>query len=207
VEYMIATKPMSKWDKRFVELAKYVAQWSKDPNAKVGAVVFSRKGGSISIGYNGFPMGVEDSVERLSDKDVKLELVVHAEINALIAAGSRAAGSTVYVWGKPVCARCAGPIIQAGVKRVVAEAPGTSSSRWDASGIAAHEMFEEAGIEVDFYNVAPCAPADAPAAQTPAPASSVTGAALSPTEPGVTGSPADTSAPGAAPGGGGNACC
>ncbi len=151
MEYSIASKPMKKWDVRFCELARYISNWSKDPNAKVGAVVFSKKGGNISIGYNGFPMGVEDSAERLTDKETKLELVVHAEVNALIAAGSRSEGSTVYVWGKPICARCAGPIIQAGVKRVVALAPGESDSLWDKSGNTAYAMFIEAGIVVDFY--------------------------------------------------------
>ncbi|WP_087865852.1 hypothetical protein [Comamonas thiooxydans] len=100
---------MNKWDERLCDLAKYISEWSKDPNAKVGAVLFSKKGGNISIGYNGFPMGVEDSAERLEDKSIKLELVVHAEVNAIIAAGDRAEGATIYVWGKPICARCAGP--------------------------------------------------------------------------------------------------
>ena len=150
---IIESKPMKKWDKRFCELAKYISEWSKDPNAKVGAVLFSKKGGNISIGYNGFPMGVEDSAERLEDKEIKLELVVHAEVNALIAAGSRASGSTVYVWGKPICARCAGPIIQAGVKRIVALGPEDTDSHWDKSGKSAHEMFLEAGIIVDFYSI------------------------------------------------------
>lgn len=151
MEYSVASKPMQKWDRRFCELARYISEWSKDPNAKVGAVVFSKKGGNISIGYNGFPMGVEDSAERLTDKEVKLELVVHAEVNALIAAGSRAEGSILYVWGKPICARCAGPIIQAGVKRVVALAPGDTESNWDKSGKTARDMFMEAGIAIDFY--------------------------------------------------------
>jgi len=153
VNFKIESKPMNKWDKRFCELARYISGWSKDPNAKVGAVLFSKKGGNISIGYNGFPMGVEDSAERLTDKETKLELVVHAEVNALIAAGSRAEGSTVYVWGKPICARCAGPIIQAGVKRIVALAPRDTESHWDKSGKSAHQMFLEAGIVVDFYTV------------------------------------------------------
>jgi len=34
---------MNKWDQRFCELAKYISKWSKDPNAKVGAVLFSKK--------------------------------------------------------------------------------------------------------------------------------------------------------------------
>ena len=28
-----------KWDDRFLEVAKLAAEWSKDPNAKVGAVI------------------------------------------------------------------------------------------------------------------------------------------------------------------------
>lgn len=149
----IKSKPMAKWDQRFCELAQFVAEWSKDPNAKVGAVVFSRRGGDISIGYNGFPMGVEDSADRLQDPDIKLELVVHAEQNALIAAGSRTAGSTLYVWGKPVCARCAGSIIQAGVRRIVAPSPESlePDSKWQKTGMYAHQMFSEAGLQVDFY--------------------------------------------------------
>lgn len=152
---LIRSKPMAKWDARFCVLAKFVSEWSKDPNAKVGAVVFTKRGGDISIGYNGFPIGVEDSAERLQDSDVKLELVVHAEQNALIAAGNRAQGSTIYVWGKPICARCAGSIIQAGVKRVVALSPESvpMESKWRKTGEYAHQMFTETGIEVDFYVV------------------------------------------------------
>lgn len=144
---------MNKWDKRFCELAEYVSFWSKD-KTKVGAVLSLKKGGDISIGYNGFPMGVEDSVERLQNKELKLELVVHAEVNAIIAAGSRTSGATLYVWGKPICSRCAGPIIQAGIKRIVARKPeyGTESA-WDASGELAFKMFEEANIVIDLYTI------------------------------------------------------
>lgn len=153
MELIIESKPMNKWDVRFCKLAKHVSEWSKDPKAQVGAALFSKKGGDISIGYNGFPMGVEDSAERLEDSDMKLDLVVHAEVNAIIAAGSRSFGSTIYVWGKPICSRCAGPIIQAGVKRVVALKPGDSDSKWDRSGKIAYKMFIEAGIKVDFYSI------------------------------------------------------
>jgi dCMP deaminase len=108
---VIQSKPMGKWDQRFCDLAQFVSDWSKDPNAQVGAVIFSRRGGDITVGYNGFPMGVEDTEERLRNKSIKLDMIVHAEVNAIIAAGIRAQGSTLYVWGRPVCARCAGSII------------------------------------------------------------------------------------------------
>ena len=151
----IAAKQVEKWDQRFIELAKYVSEWSKDPNAKVGAVVVCERGGVRSLGYNGFPMGVEDSVERLSDKAIKLELVVHAEQNALIAAGADAAGATIFVWGKPVCAHCAGAIIQAGISRVVSLSPDSISkdSAWLKTGKLAVVMFREADIRVDFFTV------------------------------------------------------
>ena len=143
---------MTKWDQRFCELAEFVSEWSKDPRAKVGAVVVSRRGGDITVGYNGLPMGVEDSDERLNDRDIKLEMIVHAEVNAILAAGLRAQGSTIYVWGKPVCSHCAGAIFQAGVKRVVAKSPESeNSANWRDSGKLAIDMFKEAGIEVDFY--------------------------------------------------------
>jgi dCMP deaminase len=146
---------MGKWNTRFCELAKFVSKWSKDPNAQVGAVLHAKAGGDISIGYNGFPSGVEDSINRLHNPDEKLDLIVHAEINALLAAGSRADGATLYVWGKPVCARCAGPVIQAGVRRVVALSPSSvsSKSKWHATGERAYQMFHEAGVEVQFYTV------------------------------------------------------
>jgi dCMP deaminase len=164
VNLRMDSKPMSKWDTRLCELAKFVSEWSKDPKAKVGAVVFSKRGGDVSIGYNGFPMGVEDSADRLEDQEVKLELVVHAEVNALLAAGSRSAGSTIYVWGKPVCARCAGSIIQAGVKRVVALSPDSvpGDSKWHKTGKVAHQILLEAGVHVDFYSVADEADGNAP---------------------------------------------
>ncbi len=151
----IKSKAMNKWDSRFCEMAKFVSEWSKDPNAKVGAVVFAKRGGDISIGYNGFPMGVEDSAERLADNAVKQELVVHAEQNAIIASGSRSNGATIYVWGKPVCARCAGAIIQAGIKRVVALSPDSvsKSSKWHKTGQYALQMFDEADVQVDFFEI------------------------------------------------------
>lgn len=153
MEFIINNEPMRKWDERFCLLARHVSEWSKD-KTKVGAVLFSRKGGDITIGYNGFPMGVEDLAERLEDTDQKLELVVHAEVNAIIAAGSRSRGATLYVWGKPICSRCAGPIIQAGIKKIYALEPAKNgSSKWDKSGVTAETMFKEAGIEINYYSV------------------------------------------------------
>jgi dCMP deaminase len=139
---------LQKWDTRFLEVAKLAARWSKDPNAQVGAVIVDAQGQIAGVGYNGFPKLVEDSAERYGDIDTKLEMVVHAEENAVLGAGVRARGGSVYVYGKPICARCAGTIIQSGVTRVVAQKPkkGTDS-KWDKSGQIAQEMLAEAKIK------------------------------------------------------------
>jgi dCMP deaminase len=145
-------KLSKKWESRFWELARVVSEWSKDPRAQVGAVVVARRGvGAIALGYNGFPVGVEDSAERLNNKKIKLDMIVHAEQNALLIAGARAERTTLLVYGKPICARCAGQIIQAGVSRVVAIDPGVDrESSWFKTGIIAVEMLREAGVTVDF---------------------------------------------------------
>ena len=73
----------SKWNERYMAMAKEVAQWSKDPNTKVGAVAVGEKGQILSQGYNGFPRGIIDTPRRLNDRETKLSLVVHAEMNAI----------------------------------------------------------------------------------------------------------------------------
>jgi dCMP deaminase len=144
-----------KWDIRFLELAEFISAWSKDPRAKVGAAVVTKEGGAVALGYNGFPAGIEDN-ERIKDKELKLDMIIHAEQNALLIAGTRAKGATLYVWGKPVCARCAVVIIQSGITRIILTNPedeGDKSSKWYKLGKLAVSMFKEAGITVEYYKV------------------------------------------------------
>jgi dCMP deaminase len=142
-----------KWDRRFWNLAGYIAKWSKDPSAKVGAVIATDTGGAIALGYNGFPTGVEDSGERLKSRRTKLEMIVHAELNALVIAGQAAKGATIYIRGKPICSRCAGLIIQSGIGRVIASDPYLidKKSKWRRPGIRAIEMLAEAEIPYKFF--------------------------------------------------------
>ena len=60
-----------KWDKRFIELADHVAQWSRDPSTKVGAVIVRTDKTVASMGFNGFPRGVDDAEGRYLDKPTK----------------------------------------------------------------------------------------------------------------------------------------
>lgn len=79
-------------------------------------------------------------------------MIVHAEQNALLIAGQAAQDADIFVWGKPVCSRCAGVIIQAGLRRVVLMDPQKAEkrSKWRATGLRVIEMLEEAKVEIQY---------------------------------------------------------
>jgi dCMP deaminase len=143
---------LSKWDERFIRIAKEVAGWSKDPGTKVGAVLVCDRR-IIATGYNGFPHGISDSLERYADRDVKIAYTVHAEVNAILNAaknGSQTDGSALYVTFPP-CVSCSSAIIQAGITHVVPPHLSTSPDRWRKSFHAGHNLLLEAGVLVTSY--------------------------------------------------------
>src|SRR6266702_7019504 len=122
-----------KWDVRFLRLARTVSLWSKDPSAKIGAVLVNDLKQVVGMGYNGFARGIEDSNERLNDRETKYKFIVHAEVNAIIQAGHQARNSILYVYpsimAPPVCHDCCKIAIQAGVKGVVGFVPDETDPR------------------------------------------------------------------------------
>ena len=142
-----SSRTPEKWQSRFLDLAKHIAGWSKDPSTKVGCVIVRPDRTIASIGYNGAPRGVID--DNLDDRDYKLAVTVHAEMNAILSAHERLDGCTLYVWPMPPCSHCAGAVIQSGVTRVVAPKPG---ERWAQSCRLGRTMMWEAGLEVEWMN-------------------------------------------------------
>lgn len=147
----------TKWEKRYLEIARQVASWSKDPSRKIGAVIVGNQGQIISQGFNGFARGIDDTPERYSDRATKYKFVVHAEANAIYNAihnGASPSGATIFVTGLPVCHQCADAIIQTGVKRVVMDtAPGANTcTGWLESGHLALQKFKEAKVEFKFID-------------------------------------------------------
>ena len=144
-----------KWDRRFLEMAELVSKWSKDPSTKVGAVVVDRLRQVVGTGFNGFPRGVEDTEERYNDRETKLKMVAHAELNAVLQAGERARGGTIYVFptftGAPnMCTGCAKAAIQAGIVRSVCwEMDGEPISKWAEEIETAGVMCGESGLIMD----------------------------------------------------------
>ena len=144
----------NKWDKRFLEMAKLVASWSKDPSTQVGSVAV-RNRTVIAQGYNGFPRGVDDHELYYLNKAIKYKRIVHAEMNAIYNAaenGVSLRGSDLYVYGLPACSDCARGIIQVGVNRVIMptqELP----DKWKKSWEMTVEMFDEAGVIWNFVTL------------------------------------------------------
>ena len=135
---------MTDWDERFLQLAQHIAQWSKDPSTKVGAVIVRPNRTIASVGYNGFPRGVNDD-ERLNDRPYKYAMTVHAEANAILSANERLDGCTLYVTPLSPCSSCASILIQSGIKRGVAYMP-HQPGHWADSFAIARTMLDEAGV-------------------------------------------------------------
>ena len=140
------------WTDRFLELADVLSGWSKDKSRGVGAVIVDDFHRVISVGYNGFPRGVNDDIESRHERPAKYMYTEHAERNAIYSAashGSRTAGCTIYLRWYPCC-DCARGIIQSGIKKVVCDEPDFGDKRWGEKFKVSHEMFNEAGVFVEY---------------------------------------------------------
>lgn len=146
--------PSGDWDQRFLDLAKHISSWSKDPSTQVGAVAV-RDRRVLATGYNGFPRGITDLPGRLNDRNEKLLRTVHAEGNVVAQAARNGVSldqSTVYVWPFIPCNSCCTLLIQAGVRRVVApDMP--IPDRWRRSFDVSIEMFKESKVELTLIEL------------------------------------------------------
>ena len=149
----LANPFISKWDARFLRIAKEVQSWSRDPGTKVGCVLVQNKR-ILSVGFNGFPQNLSDSLDLYKDREYKLAVTVHAEANAILNAaknGAQTQGATAYVTFPP-CSQCAAALIQAGVETVVCPDPETAPERWKASFKMANEILYQSGVKLLYYS-------------------------------------------------------
>ena len=146
------------WDEYFTKIAQLVASRSSCLSRQVGAVIVKEKM-IVSTGYNGTPRGIvncdEGGCKRCADRQSekinsgeKLDecICIHAEENALLQAaynGISIKDGTLYTSLCP-CRFCAKHIINAGIKKVY------YSENYELDKVA-HELFEEAGVELVKY--------------------------------------------------------
>ena len=140
------------WDEYFMGIALLSGMRSKDPNTQVGACIVSQDHKILSMGYNGFPNGIEDDEfpwERDGEEyDTKYPYVTHSELNAILNyRGGSLEGATIYVTLFP-CNECAKALIQAGIREVVYD-----SDKYDGtpSVLASKRMLSAAGVKVRRY--------------------------------------------------------
>jgi dCMP deaminase len=144
------------WHRRFLELAALVASWSKDPSTKTGAVIVAADKRVLSLGFNGFPMGMPDDAALYADRAEKYARIVHCEINALIFAGAIPAGATLYTYPFMSCDRCVVQMLQAGIRRFVApRATADQLERWGEAFGRTERYIAECGGELLLFDPAP----------------------------------------------------
>jgi dCMP deaminase len=146
-----------KWILRYLKLAKEVGSWSKDPSTKVGAVVVGLDGQILSQGYNGFPRGITDHPELLENREMKYRLTIHAEMNCIYNAslsGVSLKGSSIFVYGLPVCHECAKGVIQAGIRSVYCAYDSQLREKWAESWSYSLSMFNQIDMSVQTFDSA-----------------------------------------------------
>ncbi len=129
------------------------ASASRDPSTKCGAVIVRPDKTHASLGFNGFPRGMNDDPALYANREVKLQRTIHAEMNAILNAQGPVHGFTLYVWPYIPCSACAIHVIQAGIKRVVAPPLASHPERWRESMSQSLAFFEEARVTFTALNM------------------------------------------------------
>lgn len=142
---------ITKWDYRYLEIAKKVSTWSKDPSTQCGSVIVNTENKIISTGFNGFAKFIEDRGNRYRDRELKYKLIIHSEINALLQAKMFVKDFSIYSYPMIPCIRCCVQLIQAGIIKIVTcSMPKELKSRWDT--ILCESILKEANIELIYIN-------------------------------------------------------
>ena len=143
---------MADWNKRFMDVSRLVASWSKDKKKKVGAIIV-KNNRIIGTGFNGFVKGALDNDESKHQKPKKNFHVIHAETNSIYncaEAGVSTKGATIFVTWHP-CSSCVNAIIQSGIIKLICPEPDFTNKSYADSFKEAQEILKDAKVEVIYY--------------------------------------------------------
>ena len=102
--------------KKYFDIAEEVAKNSKDPSTKVGAVIVDKSGKEVSKGYNGFVDTCKENFMTY-ERPMKYNLIVHAEMSAILSAKQDLTGCSIYTLYAP-CSNCLKHILQSGISKI-----------------------------------------------------------------------------------------
>jgi dCMP deaminase len=143
------------WDKKFIDLTLHVSTWSKDRGTQVGAVIVGEGNRIVSMGYNGFCRGIDDTKPERHEKPAKYYWTEHSEKNCIYNAaynGVSTKGCVIYTSLFP-CVDCARGIINSGIVEVIIkDKPDYNHARYGEEFKISLEMFNEADVKVRYYN-------------------------------------------------------
>lgn len=143
---------MEKWDRRYLEMAKLVSTWSKDPSTQTGAVIVRPDKSVASVGFNGFPMKMPDHDAHYNNREEKYSRIVHCEMNAALFAREPLQGYTLYTYPFMSCDRCFVHMVQLGITRFVyPKATEDQLTRWGDAFNRVLKYAEECGVEMIEY--------------------------------------------------------
>lgn len=100
--------------KKFLKELEEIAEFSKDPNTKVGCLLLDKKWKPLSCGYNDKPFNWYDTYP-WDIREEKYKYVIHAEINAVATLRDEPYYAIVTLFP---CSHCAKALIASGVKEI-----------------------------------------------------------------------------------------
>lgn len=107
------------WDNYFMNIANVVKTRSLDTKTQVGAVLVSMKDNRIiSTGYNSVCAGMDDSLIDWTNRDYVHQIIIHAEMNAIIYAQSKFEDAILYSTLSP-CKDCIKLLSATKIRKVI----------------------------------------------------------------------------------------
>jgi dCMP deaminase len=148
-----------KFDEWFMRQVYLVATKSKDKSSKIGAIIVNDNQ-IVKIGYNGFPVGVNDNISERYERPLKYAFTSHAEANAVSFAakdGVKTDGCILYTNGI-CCIECCKIVIQSGIKEVIYHKQFNNKwnelyrPQWDGHEEISSILFKESDVKLTAFD-------------------------------------------------------
>lgn len=144
---------------KYYKLTEFMANtFSKDSSTKVGALfMYPGTMQILSMGYNGMPRGIDETIMERWERPLKYMFTEHAERNAIYnaAQSGTALRDSICIASMCPCCDCARGIIQSGCKMVITrdivdmqEKNPDVTKRWKEGWDISIPMMKEAGIQI-----------------------------------------------------------
>ena len=135
----------------WLQIAHEISKRSPDAETQVGAVIVSKTNHILSIGYNGWMPGIDDSLIP-NVRPGKHEWCIHSELNAILACEHKPRGATLYCTHLP-CLQCFFACVAAEIAEIVyikgTETTNTKDKdvHWEVAQFLARTQIQVRGVD------------------------------------------------------------